>query len=307
MIRLEVFLSRFSCKACLVVFVTVLFATYGFGQELRTEISQIIHSVKADVGVAIKHLENGDTLTFSGRRPFPMQSVFKFPLAIAVLNQVDKGKLSLEQKVPIVVDEFIPNTWSPMAEKYPKGGVELTVRKLLSYTVSQSDNNGCDILFGLMGGPTKVNEYFQALGFKRMAIINTEAEMHKSWDVQFNNFAEPWEMMKLLEVFQREKLLSNSSQNILTDMMLKTITGRKRLKGMLPENTKVAHRTGMSSTNDQGVRAALNDVGIVTLPDGSHFAIAVFISNTKEDTSKLEELIARISKVAFDHYSNNKN
>ena len=302
MIRSKVFLSPFSRKAYVMAFLFLIFVTCGFAQELRTEISQIVHTIKADVGVAIKHLENGDTITFLGRKPFPMQSVFKFPLAIFVLNQVDKGKLSLDQKVSIKMEEYIPDTWSPIAEKYPKGGVELTIRELLSYTVSQSDNNGCDILFGLVGGPAKVHEYFQGLGLKGIAIVSTEGEMHKSWDVQFKNFAEPFEMVKLLEVFHQGKLLSKSSQDILMDMMLKTITGRKRLKGMLPENTAVAHRTGMSSTNDQGVRAALNDVGIVTLPNGTHFAISIFISNTKEDTAKLEESIAKISKATFDFY-----
>jgi beta-lactamase class A len=286
----------------LLFFLLLLFSIHGLTQDLRSKIYQIIHSVRADVGVGIKHLENGDTITFSGRKPFPMQSVYKFPLAVAVLKQIDKGNLSLEQKVSVKKEDFIPNTWSPIAEKYPKGDVDLTIRELLSYTVSQSDNNGCDILFGLIGGPAKVNEYFQGLGLKGMAIVNTEAEMHKRWDAQFNNFAEPLAMVKLLEMFHQEKLLSKSSQDLLKDMMLKTITGRKRLKGLLPEDTDVAHRTGMSSTNDQGIRAALNDVGIVTLPDGSHFAIAVFISNTKEETSKLEALIAKISKATFDHY-----
>src|SRR5687768_1156651 len=181
MIRSKSFLRHLIRKVYLLFFLLLLFSTHGLTQDLRSEISQIIHSFKADVGVGIKHLENGDTITFSGRRPFPMQSVFKFPLAIAVLKQVDKGKLSLEQKVSIKAEDFIPNTWSPIAEKYPKGGVDLTIRELLSYTVSQSDNNGCDILFGLVGGPAKVNEYFQGLGLKGMAIVNTEGEMHKSW------------------------------------------------------------------------------------------------------------------------------
>src|SRR3989337_4571204 len=114
MIRTKTFLRELIRKICLLFLLLLLFGTNGWAQDLRAEISQIIQSVKADVGVAIKHMENGDTLTFSGRRPFPMQSVFKFPLAIAVLNQVDKGKLSLQQKVSIKKEDFIPNTWSPI-------------------------------------------------------------------------------------------------------------------------------------------------------------------------------------------------
>src|SRR5688500_4819035 len=105
MIRSKAFSREFISKVSLPFFLVLLFGTNSFAQDLRTEIYQIIHSVKADVGVAIKHLENGDTITFSGRTPFPMQSIFKFPLAIAVLNQVDKGKLSLEQEVSIEMDD----------------------------------------------------------------------------------------------------------------------------------------------------------------------------------------------------------
>ena len=90
------------------------------------------------------------------------------------------------------------------------------------------------------------------------------------------------------------------------EMMVKTITGGKRIKGLLPEGTVVAHRTGMGAPNDKGILGALNNVGIVTLPNGKHFAIAVFISNTKEDANKLEAVIAQISRITFDHYTLNK-
>jgi beta-lactamase class A len=275
----------------------------GLSQPLRTAIFEILQSARADVGVAIKHLETGDTVSFSGRSRFPMQSVFKFPLAMAVLHSVDEGKLLLQQKVPVRKEDFILATWSPIAKKYPNGNVELTVEQLLRYTVSESDNNGCDILFRLLGGPAAVADYIRNLGIKGISIIHTEAEMHQDWNVQFKNWAEPQAMVRLLELFHHGKLFSRSSQDLLMEMMLKTITGRDRIKGLLPENTDVAHRTGMSATDDHGVRAALNDVGIVSLPNGNHFAIAVFISDTKDDTPALEALIAKIAKVSYDHFA----
>nr|AIA11272.1 VEB-PER_beta_lactamase [uncultured bacterium] len=281
---------------------TSIHVAYGQGQ-LKKDIVESINSIKADVGVAILHLENGDTLSFNGLHHFPMQSVYKFHLALAVLHAVDQGKLSLDHETFIAKSDFIPKTWSPIADKYPEGDVKLTVSQLLSYTISQSDNNGCDILFRLVGGPRKVDEYIKGLGIIDVAIANTEAEMHENPDLQFKNWTTPRAMVQLLSLFYQGKILASPTHNLLVEMMEQTITGNKRIKGQLPQGTVVAHRTGMSGQNEDGVRAALNDVGIITLPNGKHIAVALFVSNTRESIPASEELIAKISRIVFDYYS----
>ena len=86
-------------KLFLLIFVT-LFYTQIFGQtDLRQKIEQIIATKKADVGVSILNLENGDSLSINGNKHYPMLSVFKFHIALTVLNKVDKGELSLIQKL----------------------------------------------------------------------------------------------------------------------------------------------------------------------------------------------------------------
>ncbi len=88
----------------------------------------------------------------------PMLSVFKFHIALAVLNQVDKGNLTLDQKILIKKSDLLENTWSPLREKYPDGNVELPLSEIITYTVAQSDNNGCDILLRLIGGTKNCSE-----------------------------------------------------------------------------------------------------------------------------------------------------
>jgi beta-lactamase class A len=88
--------------------------------------------------------------------------------------------------------------------------------------------------------------------------------------------------------------------------MVKTSVGQNRIKGKLPKNTEVAHRTGSSFTNDKGLTGAINDIGIVKLPNGNHFAIAVFVHNTTEKYNDGEEIIADISKVTWDYFLKNK-
>jgi beta-lactamase class A len=76
----------------------------------------------------------------------------------------------------------------------------------------------------------------------------------------------------------------------------------KRLKGMLPAGTPVAHKTGTGGTRD-GVTSATNDVGIITLPNGKHIAIAVFVGDSRADEETREAVIARMAKAAWDTWN----
>ena len=67
----------------------------------------------------------------------------------------------------------------------------------------------------------------------------------------------------------------------------------------------VAHKTGTSATQN-GVTAATNDAGIVTLPNGKHYAISVFVSDSKEDEATNEKIIADISKKVWDYFIKRK-
>ncbi len=272
-------------------------------KQLRTEIQQIVDKANGTIGIAIKNLNTNDTLTINNNLQFPMQSVYKFPLAINVLNQVDKGVLSLDQNFRIDKSDLLPNTWSPLRDKYPEGNVIIPLSEIISYTVSQSDNNGCDILFRLLGGTSAVNDYIHSIGVNEISIMGTEEEMHKDWNVQFTNWCKPYAMVQILEIFHQKKLLSDSSSNFLWKLMVETSTGPNRIKGLLPKSTIVAHKTGSSGKNDTGLTAAINDVGIIKLPNGQYIAIAVFVSNTTADDSISEKVIADIAKATYDYYS----
>ena len=270
--------------------------------KLKTQIEQITKGKQAKVGVAILDFDGEDTMEIYGNEHFPMQSVFKFHLGLAVLNQVDKGKLSLNQKIFVSKADLKPNWWSPLKDKYPNGDVNLPLSELLSYTVSQSDNLGCDILFKLLGGPKKVNDYIHSLGIKEVAIISNEEVMQADWNVQYRNFSSPVAAVKLLEKFHKKHILSKSSEDFLWKIMTETTTGATKIKSLLPKNTVFAHKTGWSGTNKEGLTGATNDIGIITLPNGKQFAIAVFVTNSMEKEAINDRMIAEIGKAAYDYF-----
>jgi beta-lactamase class A len=275
---------------------------FAFGDSLKTKIEHFADSAEGKVGVAILDVENYDTLTINGSSKFPMQSVFKFPLALAILDHVDKGIFSLEQKIHLNKEDLLAGTWSPLRDKYPEGNVDVTLDELLTLTVSQSDNNGCDILFRLIGGVEKVEQYVHQLGIRDIAIVANEAEMHRDWQVQYRNWSSPAAMAQLLHKFFYSKILTEKSRGYLYQIMVKTNTNPRRLKGMLPEGTIVAHKTGSSGENENGLAAATNDVGIITLPNGKHIIITVFVSDSRADEKTRNSIIAKIAKAVWDNY-----
>ncbi len=279
----------------------------GYSQKmelLRQEIQGIIDAKNVKVGVAISGREVSDTLSINGQAHFPMQSVFKFPIALAILAEVDKGNLSLDQKMEIKKSELLPGLWSPIREKYPEGAV-LSLAEILKYTVALSDNVGCDALLRLLGNPQMVEKHFSKLNFKDFAVKINEETMQNNWDLQFLNWTTPKEANNILETFYANKngLLSSESHEFIWDVMKSTGTGKNRLRGQLPKQTVVAHKTGWSGAHKEtGITAAVNDIGIVFLPNGDYFVISVFITESSESLETNEKIISDISKLTWDYF-----
>jgi beta-lactamase class A len=280
----------------------LLFPHFAKAQDsLKNQIVQIAQQSKGIVGVSILGIETRDTLNYNGNSRLVMHSVMKFPIAMTVLNLVDKGKYKLDQKMKVGKGDMHPNTWSPLRDKYPNG-TEITLGELLSYMVSQSDNDACDFLLKKLGGPQTVLNYLYSLGIKGINIVASEGDMAKAWEVQYTNWCKPADVVRLLDLFYTGKVLSKNSNDFLYKIMTETSTGPKRLKGLLPADAVVAHKTGSSGTNDEGLTPASNDVGIITLPNGKHLAIAVFVCNSKADETTRDLVIAQIAKAAWDVY-----
>lgn len=266
--------------------------------QLKAQIEDLARVANGPVGAAVVLLEGGDAVAVNGAQKFPMHSVYKLPIGMYVLHQIDQGKLTLDQRVNLQPKDFLTGRQhSPIRDKNPRG-IELSVRELLRFMVSESDGTACDVLLQLAGGPEQVTKYLRELGVDGIVVANTEREIGQDEQVQYRNWATPESAVALLRLLHEGRSVSPTSRGLLLDFMTKSPTGPKRIKGLLPPGTPVAHKTG-SSGRVNGFRA-LNDIGIITLPDGRHLAIAVFVSNSKIDEVTLESVIAKIARGTWD-------
>jgi beta-lactamase class A len=267
---------------------------------LRAQIEQISRASGGRVGAAIMVVETGETVAFHGGQRFPMQSVYKFPIGMAVLHDVDAGRLSLEQRVRVEESDLLPApAHSPIRDQYPHGGADLSLRELMRFMITESDGTASDVLLRLTGGPPRVSAYLGELGVKEIVVATSEKEMGRSQNVQYRNWASPIGMVSLLRAFHEGRGLSAPSRTFLLELMTQTAIGAHRIKGLLPSGTVVAHKTGTSGTN-RGLTRATNDVGLITLPDGRHLAVAVFVSDSTANDEVREGVIAKIARAAWD-------
>ena len=273
-------------------------------QSLQEKIGAIVAGHRARVGVIVENAGGTGRAAIAPGTLFPMQSVFKFPIALAVLDRVDRGELSLEKRIRVSRAELRPGTWSPLRDKYRKGEtVFIPLSEIVRTTMTESDNNGCDILLRLAGGPEKVTAFLRQHGIAGMTVATTERAMHGDWHIQFRNHATPEAATQLLRLFQERKLLKPETHAFLWAAMKNSRVSPERLRSGLPPKTPLIHKTGTSTAFYRKQGMTLNDIGIVMLPGGQPVFISVFVFRGKEPKAVTEKMIARIARTAWQHFA----
>lgn len=256
-------------------------------------------STDAVIGVSAVHLESGRRISVRGTERFPMGSVYKFPIVLTALQRADAGTLKLDQKITIEPKDFSPG-WSPLRDEAKGKPVTLTVRELLRYTVSISDNTACDNTLRLLGGPAVVSKRMAELGVPGIRIDRPEKTIaghldepdgRKLYATDPRDTAAPDEMTKLLvEFWNRRDGLSKASHELLMQWMIDTPTGVRRVKSAVPAGSVVAHKTGT-------MPGTVNDAAIVTSPDGkNHIVLTIFSKAGTSAEKKREDDVAAVTK-----------
>jgi beta-lactamase class A len=228
----------------------------------------------------------------------PMQSTFKLPLALAVFHQIELGKLQLDQPIRFLKSD-LSETYSPLQEEFPEADVDVPLRKLIQLSVETSDNTATDIELRLIGGPSVLQHYLDSLNLSAVHPQNSEHEMHADQKLQYLNYAEPAVMVALLRLFADHSPLTPEHTALLNTWLLDSPSGHKRIKGLLPAGTPVAHKTG-SSGEEYGMIPATNDVGLITLPNGQRLALAIFLTDAHTDQAAAESILARAARAIYD-------
>lgn len=270
-------------------------------RNLETLLRQAIEGKKAEIGIAVI-IDGKDTVTVNNDIHYPLMSVFKFHQALALADFMGRQKQPLNTRLAISKCDLKQNTYSPLRDKYPGGGIEMSVAELLEYTLQLSDNNACDILFRYQGGTEAVDNYIHSLGITDCVITATEDEMHQDISRCYQNWSTPLAAAELLELFRKKTLIADEYKEFIYQTMVQCETGKDRLVAPLQnKGITIGHKTGTGDRNAKGQQIGCNDIGFVLLPDGHSYSIAVFVKDSEESDSENSKIIAEISRIVYEY------
>ena len=191
--------------------------------SLEMQLKHIIKDTRATIGIAII-IDGKDTVTVNNNIRYPLMSVVKFHQALALADYLERKKQPLETMLLIKKADLKKDTYSPLRDKYPQGEFEISIANLLKYTLQQSDNNACDILFQYQGGTEAVNDYIHLLGVSDCNISVTESSMHQDLNRCYQNWSSPLAAVKLLDIFLRKPLFSNEYKEFILSRINERLT-----------------------------------------------------------------------------------
>jgi beta-lactamase class A len=300
---------------------------------LDREIATIEHQSQGRLGVALLDLKDRKTWSHRGKETFPMQSVFKLPLAVAALQAVEAGKFKLDQPITVTRKDF-SLYHSPLAKAFKGERNDYPLRELIALAAGESDNTAADLLMRRIGGPQVVTKTLKDGGIEGISVDRYEREFQPavfglpgfSWDDMVDepayrdklkalapkarqaalqtalkdprDAATPDASVLFLEALAKGNWLRDPAHAAFLDKVItETKSGPERIRAGLPQAASFAHKTGAGLTMD-GVNHATNDIGVVTLPNGRVFAIAVYLAGSKADSKTREAAHAAVAKAA---------
>mgnify|MGYP001546193774 CR=1 FL=1 len=296
---------------------------------VQAELERLAAAYGEPVGISVTDVAQGRTASVDGDQTFPQQSVSKLWVALSVLQAVDDGILHLDQSV-VMRAEDRSVFYQPLAYRIRgASGLSITVADLLRHALIESDNAANDKLIAEVGGAGVVADAIAKKGLKGVAVGGTERDVQTKtaglvWKPEYGltwvwkaareqlpeavrdqalaaylanppDGATPNGITAALTELKRGELLSRTSTDFMLGLMGEARTGTSRLRGGLTPGWALAHKTG-TGPDWRGASVGINDVGLLTAPDGKTYAVAVMIRQTKAPASARHRIMQSVTR-----------
>ncbi len=307
-------------------------------RALETRILELGRSFDGAVGIAVQEIDSGWTTGWRGEDYFPQQSVSKFWVALTAFTAIDAGMLSPDHRVTIRRED-LTLFHQPVAAEVGAGGYTTSLDNLIFRAITQSDNTCNDSVLRTAGGPEAVRDmlsrhnlagvrfgpgerlmqsqiaglqwqpgYSVGRAFYTARSAVPEARRREAFQAYVADpidGATPFGLVDGLARLQRGELLSPRSTARMLSIMQQTRTGRLRLTGGLAPGWRIAHKTGTGQELG-ATQAGYNDIGILTSPDGRHYAVAVMIGRTSAPVPQRMTLMQNVTRAVIAYHENSR-
>ncbi len=296
---------------------------------LVREIADLWRSFPGKTGIAVKRIDGDWEIGHRMDEYFPQQSVSKLWVAITLLDKIDQGRASLSDAIRIGKEDLTVFHQPMAVEVERNGAVVKSVYTLLEMALASSDNTANDALLRHAGGPEAVRQFIAKndLGKIRFGpgerllqsgIAGMEWRQNLSYGRTFYaarakipveqrrqsldayladpvDGASPLAIVRALDKLARGELLSDNSTRLLQSILKRTRSGPNRLKAGVPAGWEFLHKTGTGQVLGS-VATGYNDIGIMTAPDGTRYAVVVMLGDTTASIPERMRLMQAVTR-----------
>ena len=234
-------------------------------------------------GMFFLDLDTGNYLDIGGDRVFPAASTIKLPILIAFFQDLDAGKVRLDEKLTMRGD-LVTNGSGEM--QYERVGKKYTALETITKMVTISDNTATNMIIDRLGGAAKLNQRFRSWGLKDTVIRRLLA------DLRGTNTTSSQDMARVLALLVNNKLVSESSKEQALDILRHT-TIHTLLPAGLGKGAVIANKTG-------DIGFLIGDAGFVTMPNGKRYLAAIFVKRPYKD-SRGRDFIRQVSQLVYNY------
>jgi beta-lactamase class A len=253
--------------------------------DLVTKVTPMVNGLTDLVpGVFLMDLDNSNFFSFNGTNTFSAASMIKLPILVAFFQDVDAGKIKLDEMLVIQQTDLAEGSGDM---QYAGTGTQYTALETATNMIIISDNTATNMIIRRIGGIETINQRFRQWGMQQTLMRKPLP------DLEGTNTTSPKELVSLLALLNEGKLLSMKSRDRLFDIMRRTTTDTLLPSVMSPGST-AAHKTG-------DIGSMVGDVGIIDLPSGRRYAIAAMVKRPHND-GRAQDLIRQLAAVAYEQF-----
>lgn len=217
-------------------------------------------------GMFFLDMDMGNYLDLHGSQVFPAASIIKLPILIAFFQDIDAGKVNLNEQL-VMRPEMMASGSGTM--QYLRPWRKFTALETITKMVTISDNTATNMIIKRLGGSKVLNQRFRSWGLRATVI------RRRLPDLRGTNTTTAKDLVHLLALLSKEKLLSSQSKEQALDILRHT-TIKTLLPAGLGQGAVIAHKTG-------DIGFAIGDAGIIDMPSGKRYLAAVLVKRRYRD------------------------
>lgn len=258
---------------------------------LRARWAEIQRGTGGRLGTCLLDSGSGWRIGQRENERFPMCSTFKFILAAAVLQRVDKGELRLMQQIKIRASDMLEH--APVTERHVGGS--LSVAELCQATMIHSDNPAANLLFPLIGNPPGLTRFLRGIGDTKTRSDRLEPEMNGFAPGEPRDTTTPAAMAATLRTLLLGDALQPASRKQLTAWMIDNRTGDDCLRAGLPRDWKIGDKTGSNGTDTR------NDIAIIWPPGrAAPLLLTAYLNGATVDAAGRDAALKAVAEAVRD-------